>query len=138
MENQKKKKILIVDDDRFLVDMYSMKFTDAGFEVLSYFSGEEVLKAVADDNISPDICLVDILMPSMDGFELIERLKKEENFKSSLFVVLSNLGQKEDVNRGKEYGLAGYIIKASATPAEVVKMVSDIAEGKSVNNNNLL
>ncbi|HDQ16736.1 MAG TPA: response regulator, partial [Candidatus Vogelbacteria bacterium] len=130
-------KILIVDDDRFLVDMYSMKFANAGFEVLAYFSAEEVLKAVAEDNISPDICLIDIIMPNMDGFELIEKLKQEENFKSSLFVVLSNLGQKEDVNRGREYGLAGYIIKASATPAEVVKMISDLAEGKSISNNAL-
>jgi len=126
MENTKKK-ILIVDDDKFLLDMYSIKFSEHGFELRSAEGGQEALKQVSGE-WRPDIYLVDIIMPGMDGFQLIEELKRTGRREGSAIVVLSNLGQKEDIEKALALGVDGYIIKASATPSEVVTRVGDIAQ----------
>ena len=120
------KKILIVDDDKFLLDMYSLKFSEHGFQVEVAFSGAEALKKI-DGGFQPDICLVDIIMPAMDGFQLIMELKERKVSDKSALVVLSNLGQKDDIDKALGLGVDGYIIKASATPSEVVSKVMDIA-----------
>jgi len=120
-------KILIVDDDKFLLDMYSIKFSEHGFELESASSGEEALKKVSGD-WRPDIYLVDILMPAMDGFRLIEELKRLGYRSGAALIVLSNLGQKEDIEKALSLGVDGYIVKASATPSEVVAKVTEIAQ----------
>ncbi|MEX0918505.1 MAG: response regulator [Candidatus Paceibacterota bacterium] len=122
-------KILIVDDDKFLVDMYSIKFTESDYEVATAFSAKDALR-LADEGLAPDICLVDIIMPSMDGFELVAELKTRELFKNTIIIFLTNLGQQSDIDRGLELGADGYIVKASATPSEVVVKVADIVKHK--------
>jgi DNA-binding response OmpR family regulator len=122
-------KILIVDDDKFLIDMYSIKFNENKFVVETATNGEEALKKI-DEGFVPDICLVDIIMPGMDGFELIAELKKRATLAKAAIIVLSNLGQQDDVTKGMSLGADGYIIKASATPTEVVVKVSDIVANK--------
>jgi len=124
MDN-KKLSVLIVDDDKFLVDMYALKFTERGFTAESAGSGPVAL-AKLDAGLSPDIFLVDIVMPEMDGFELVQLLKQRQQDKKSAIIILSNLGQKEDVEKGIALGADGYIIKASATPSEVVDKVLEI------------
>lgn len=126
----KKYSILIVDDDKFLVDMYSLKFTEKGFTVDTASSGPEALEKV-DGGLVPDIFLVDIVMPTMDGFELIQHIIQRQKEKRSSIIVLSNLGQKEDVEKGLALGADGYIVKASATPSEVVDKVVEIVSHKS-------
>ncbi len=121
------KKILIVDDDKFLLDMYSIKFSEHGFELESAGSGQEALEKVSGD-WRPDIYLVDIIMPVMDGFQLIEELKRQGRREGRALVVLSNLGQKEDIEKALALGVDGYIVKASATPSEVVAKVTEIAQ----------
>ena len=121
-----KKKILIVDDDKFLLDMYSIKFSEHGFELQSAGSGAEALEKLAG-GWRPDVYLVDIIMPTMDGFQLIEELKNRGYREGSALIVLSNLGQKEDIEKALAMGVDGYIVKASATPSEVVSKVGDIA-----------
>ncbi|MFA6254176.1 MAG: response regulator [Candidatus Paceibacterota bacterium] len=130
METDKKYSILIVDDDKFLIDMYSIKFTEKGFSVETAASGPEALQKV-DGGLVPDIFLVDIVMPTMDGFELIQHLIQRQKEKRSAIIVLSNLGQKEDVEKGLALGADGYIVKASATPTEVVEKVVEIVSHKS-------
>ncbi|MFA5023281.1 MAG: response regulator [Candidatus Paceibacterota bacterium] len=125
MEADKKYSILIVDDDKFLTDMYSLKFVEKGFTVESAGSGPGALQKV-DAGLAPDIFLVDIVMPTMDGFELIQHLIQRQKEKRSAIIVLSNLGQKEDVEKGLALGADGYIVKASATPTEVVEKVVEI------------
>lgn len=119
-------KILIVDDDKFLLDMYALKFTERGFTVDTALSADEAL-AKFEAGFQPAIFLVDLIMPGMDGFALIEKLKEKGADKEAAIVILSNLGQKEDIEKGLGLGVDGYIIKASATPAEVVTKVGDIA-----------
>ena len=129
MESDKKYSILIVDDDKFLIDMYSLKFTEKGFTVETAASGPDALQKV-DGGLMPDIFLVDIVMPMMDGFELIQHLIQRQKEKRSSIIVLSNLGQKEDVENGLSLGADGYSVKASATPTEVVEKVIEIVSHK--------
>lgn len=124
------KKILIVDDDKFLLDMYSLKFSQSGYEV-SFASNATEALAKVDEGFLPDIFLVDVIMPDMDGFTLIGELKKRGVGNTAAMIILSNLGQEEDVRRGLQVGADGYIIKASATPSEVIDKVSEIAATKN-------
>ena len=120
-----KNKILIVDDDVLILDMYSLKFSQNNFDVCSALGS-----AVAIDKLKcglrPDIILSDVLMPDMDGLEMLEKIKKEKLSENSLKIILSNKGEPEDFERAKGIGVDGYIIKATATPSEVVTQVKDI------------
>jgi DNA-binding response OmpR family regulator len=122
-------KILIVDDDKFLLDMYSIKFAEQKFEVETASDGEEALAKV-EAGVAADVYLIDILMPKLDGFQLIEKLKERGVAAKGALIILSNLGQKDDIEKGLNLGVDGYIIKASATPSEVVLKVMDIAKHK--------
>lgn len=124
MEEDKKKKILIIDDDEFLLDMYLLKFREAGFDVDIAFSAKEALDKV-HNGLSPNIVLLDILMSGMDGFEFLDIVKKENLLKNSKIIILSNLGQKEDVEKGLAKGAHSYIIKAYFTPSEIVKKIRE-------------
>jgi CheY-like chemotaxis protein len=117
-----KYKILIIDDDEFLLDMYSIKFRELGYGVEIAFSGVEALEKIKK-GLEPDVILVDIVMPEMDGFEFLRQLKNAGLLKNSKRVVLSNLGQEEDIKKGKELGADDYIVKAYFTPMEVTKKI---------------
>ena len=125
---QKEKKsysVFIIDDDSFLLDMYALKFSQKEFNVTSAHGTLEALEKLRG-GFSPDIILVDLVMPAMDGFAFIEVVKKEDLAKGALIIILSNLGEQEDVDRGLKLGASGYIIKASATPSEVVEKVEEV------------
>ena len=117
-----KYKILIIDDDEFLLDMYSIKFRELGYNVEIAFSGAEALEKIKK-GLEPDAVLVDIVMPNMDGFEFLRQLNSGGLLKKSKKVVLSNLGQEEDIKKGKELGADDYIVKAYFTPMEVTKKI---------------
>lgn len=119
-------KILIVDDDMFLLEMYVLKFKESGFEVEFASNGNEALQKVENIVMPLDVILTDILMPGMDGFELLKKLKEKQVLKNVKIVILSNLGQKEEMDRGFSLGANGYIIKAHNTPSEVVEKVKKI------------
>ena len=117
-------KILIIEDDSFLVEMYSAKFELENFSVNSAEDGKKGVELAKKD--LPDIILLDILMPKMDGFAVLDELKKEDSTKDIPVVLLTNLGQKEDVKKGFEKGAVGYLIKAHFMPSEVVDKIKDI------------
>ena len=116
-----KKKILLVEDDPFLIDIYSTKLKDAGFEVLVSDEGEEAIGKVKEEN--PDLVLLDIVLPEIDGWEILRRIKSDEKLKNLKVIILSNLGQKEEVKKGMELGAVNYLIKAQYTPSQVVEEV---------------
>lgn len=120
-----KKKILIVDDDNFLLDMYALKFTESGYEVVPSSGSDDAL-AKLRDGLIPEIMLLDIVMPKMDGFELLQVINKEKLGGGAVIIILSNRGQPSDIETGNTLGASGYIVKASATPTEVVNKVKDI------------
>lgn len=131
-DNQTKMKILIVDDDKFLLDMYLIKFSESNFEVTLAVDGEEALEKI-EAGLRPDVFLLDILMPKLDGFQLVSKLKEKGFDKGAAIIVLSNLGQEEDINKGLSLGVDGYIVKATATPSEVVAKALEIFKTKSKN-----
>jgi CheY-like chemotaxis protein len=122
---EKKPKVLIVDDDKFLLNMYSIKFIKNNFEVDSAISGEEALTKIKN-GCKPDIILLDIVMPGMDGFEVLNNLKKENILPNAMIIMLTNQGQLADIEKAKSFGINGYIIKATTIPSEVVEEVSRI------------
>lgn len=121
----KKAKVFIVDDDKFLLNMYSIKFSRNGFEVNSASSGDEVLKKI-HEGYNPDIILLDIVMPGMDGFEILEALRKDNLAPNASIIMLTNQGQLSDIEKAKSFGIDGYIIKATTIPSEVVEEVTRI------------
>ena len=125
-----KKKILIVDDDTFLIDMYALKFSQGSFEVHTASSASDALEKLKE-GLQPNIILLDIMMPGMDGFEFMEKMIENKFALSAVKIVLSNQGQQSDVDRGVALGAAGYIVKASSTPAEVIDKVMDILAQKA-------
>ena len=123
-------KIYLVDDDRFLLDMYALKFKVGGHEVTTFTKGEDLLIALREQP-QPDAILLDVVMPNMSGFEVLEAIRKESLLKTGMVVMLSNQGADTDIDRAKELGAAGYIVKASAIPSEVVAQTMKILSQKS-------
>ena len=114
-------RIFLVDDDRFLLDLYAVKFRNAGHEVSVFGGGEDLLAALRKkDSVMPDAILLDLIMPGMGGFETLETIRKENLAKNTKIIILSNQGQDSDIERAKQLSVAGYIIKASAIPSEVL------------------
>lgn len=122
------KKVLIVDDDEFLLDMYVVKFKSAGFEVEIAQDGEEAVEKAR--KINPNAILLDIVMPKLDGFGVLRTLKKDKIAPDASIFILSNLGQKEDTDRGMGLGAVDYIVKAHFTPSEVVARVEEVLNSK--------
>jgi DNA-binding response OmpR family regulator len=120
----KKSRILIVDDDAFLSGIYATKLELEGFEVLSARDGEEGVKTAAAEK--PDLILLDVLMPKLDGFEALKRLKAEPATKDIPVIMLTNLGQKEDIEKGMQDGAVDYLIKAHFVPAEAVEKIKKV------------
>ncbi len=120
----KKHKLLLVEDDGFLASIFAQKFELEGFEVAYATNGEDGLKLAKKDK--PDIILLDLLMPKMDGFETLAALKKDDGLKDVPVLVLSNLGGREDVERCIKLGAAGYLIKAHSLPHETVNKVKEL------------
>lgn len=128
MEGEKKK-ILIVDDDNFLLDMYALKFSQNNFEVHTAQSGMGVLEKLRG-GLKPDVMLIDIIMPEMDGFEALSQINKENLIPDCVKIILSNKSEQGDIEQGQKLGVAGYIVKASSTPTEVIAQVVKILEAK--------
>ncbi len=124
-----KKKIFIVDDDSFLLDMYALKFNQSNFAVTTALGPEPALEKLHQGFV-PDVMLLDIVMPVMDGFELMEKMKEDHLAEKTIFIILSNRGQPSDIARGESLGASGYIVKASSTPTEVIEKVSSIINSK--------
>lgn len=116
--------ILVVEDDAFLANIYKTKFELEGYKVTTASNGEDGLEEARKKG--PDIILLDILMPKMDGFSTLEQLKAGADTKDIPVIMLTNLGQKEDVDRAFELGAADYLIKAHFKPSETVEKVKRV------------
>lgn len=121
-DEAKKVKVLIVDDDSFLLNMYSLKFQKAGFEVATSASADDVLRRLKE-GFAPDIILLDIIMPGMSGLELLDQIRKDKLIPNAVVFILSNQGQTSDIEQAKKLNVDGYIVKATTIPSEVVAEV---------------
>lgn len=125
MTDERKYKIILVDDDTFLVDMYATKFAGSGIEVEPCKSGVELLEKLKA-GISADLILLDIIMPELSGIEALQKMRAEKLGENILVVMLTNQNDEKDIATTKALGVAGYIVKATATPSEVVEEVLNI------------
>lgn len=121
-------RIYLVDDDRFLLDMYAVKFKNAGHDVSVFQGGEDVLAKLRSEP-APDALLLDVIMPGMTGFEILQTIRNEKLGGTEMrVIILSNQGQDSDIEKARELGANGYIIKASAIPSEVLSETLAIIE----------
>ena len=116
------KKILIVEDDEFLLSMYSTKFEIEGYEVIMAGDGEMGLEKAQEQK--PGIILLDIMLPNMDGFDVLKKLKSDRATSSIPVILLTNLSQKQDVEQGLSMGADDYLVKAHFMPSEVVDKIN--------------
>ena len=115
------KKILLIEDDKFLRELIVKKLIKEGFVVLEANDGEEGLTKISQEK--PDLVLLDLILPGVDGFELLQKAQEDPFIKNVPIIVLSNLGQKEDIDRCMKSGAVDYLIKAHLTPIEIVEKV---------------
>jgi CheY-like chemotaxis protein len=122
-------KVLIVDDDKFLLGMYSLKFANNGYDVDNAVGSLAALEKLRG-GAQPDIILLDIIMPYMDGLELLKTIRTENLLPNAIVVMLTNQSQSSDIERAKELGVDGYIVKAATIPSEVLREVEKIYAAK--------
>ncbi len=116
--------VALIEDDPLIAEMYTTKFTKEGYDIKHAADGAAGLALVKQ--IKPDIILLDIIMPKMDGFQVLTELRKEAAFKETPVVMLTNLGQEEDVQKGRALGATDYFIKTNFTPAAIVDKVKGL------------
>lgn len=124
--------ILIVEDDIFLADLYKTKFELEGFEVYVANDGEKGLELI--NKRQPSIILLDLILPKINGFVVLENMKKNKKLKNIPVILLTNLSQKADVERGLSLGADDYLIKAHFMPSEVVVKIKDLVKRKGTYN----
>ena len=120
----KKNTILLIEDDAFVSDVYQTKLSHEVFEISMAENGIKAMERL--EKITPDIILLDIVMPYMDGKEVLKRLKKDKKWENIPVIILTNLSQKEEVEELLEKGADDYLIKSHFTPSEVVGKIKSL------------
>lgn len=118
------KKILIIEDDKFLRELITQKLLKENYDTSEAVDGEEGLKKIKEER--PDLILLDLILPGIDGFEVLAKMKEDSALNKIPVIILSNLGQKEDVEKGLKLGATDYLIKAHFTPVEIVEKIRTI------------
>ena len=118
------KTILIIEDDKFLRELISQKLTKEGFPISEAIDGEEGIKKIKEEK--PGLILLDLILPGIDGFEVLSQMKEDPSVSSIPVIILSNLGQKEDVEKGLKLGAVDYLIKAHFTPGEIIEKIKAV------------
>ncbi len=117
------KKILIIEDDKFLRELISRKLENEGYSIVEAVDGEEGIKKIRDE--PPDLVLLDLILPGIDGFEFLTRVKQDPTLAPIPVIVLSNLGQREEIEKGLKLGAIDYLVKAHFTPGEIVEKIKN-------------
>ncbi len=115
------KTILVIEDDKFLRELITRKLLNEAYEVSEAVDGEEGIKKIKEEK--PDLILLDLILPGIDGFEVLSKKKEDPALASIPVIILSNLGQKEDVEKGLKMGAVDYLIKAHFTPGEIIDKI---------------
>ena len=118
------KKILIIEDDEFLQKVINKKLSKEGYLVINAIDGEKGLKDIREEK--PDLVLLDIILPEIDGCEVLTEIKKDQELSKIPIIILSNLGSKEEIEKGLKLGADDYLIKAHFNPEEIVGRVEAV------------
>ncbi len=122
-------KVLVVEDDAFLASAYRVKLSKEGFEIQLATNGEEGLEVLK--TFTPDVIILDLVMPKMDGFAMLRKMKADEKLKNIPVIVASNLGQKEDIDEGMKLGANDFVIKSNLTMKDLISKVNSLIVAKS-------
>ena len=114
-------KILVIEDDKFLRELLERKLREEGFTVSSANNGEEGLNKIQEEK--PELVLLDLILPGIDGFEILKKIRENPELSHIPIIVLSNLGQQEDIKRAKSLGAKDYLVKAYFTLGEIVDKI---------------
>jgi DNA-binding response OmpR family regulator len=120
----KSKKILVVEDDMTMREIVVQKLKAAGYDVVEAEDGAKAIKLVLKEK--PDLVLLDLMLPEVDGFGVLEAIRKDESVKDTAVIILSNLWSKDEIIKTKNLGVQSYIIKAYMTTEEILEKVNDI------------
>lgn len=120
------KKILLAEDDPFIIDIYANRFKQEGYAVDVAKDGEMALEKIRSNY--PDLLVLDIMMPKMDGWELLRQVRNDEKIRNLKVIVMSNLDQKEQSNDIEHLGVIKYFLKISTTPEEITNAINDILQ----------
>jgi DNA-binding response OmpR family regulator len=126
--DMKTKTILLVEDDAIISSMYKAKFEDDGFKILIAQDGVSGLELAKKEK--PDIIVLDVILPGLDGFSVLEEIKKDLTTKNIPVIMLTNLGTNEDKTKGRNMGALDYLVKASLTPAEISDKIKEFLNFK--------
>jgi len=118
------KTILIIEDDKFLRELIVQKLLKEGYEIFEAVDGEDGIKKIKEQK--PDLVLLDLILPGIDGFEVLSKMKEEPQISSIPVIILSNLGQREDVEKGLGLGAVDYLIKAHFTPGDIIEKIKKV------------
>ena len=118
------KKILIAEDDKFLANAYRVKLSKSGFDVMIAQDGEEAIKSLSE--FTPDLIILDLMMPKVDGFSVLRELKSSDKWKGIPVLVASNLGQSEDIVKATKLGAADYIVKTDLSMKKLIEKIIQI------------
>ena len=124
IEKKETGKVFLAEDDALLREMYVAKFEKSGFEIESAEDGEQALEQLKKGTF--DCVLLDVMMPKIDGFRVLQEIKKDSKLKKIPVAMLTNLGQEEDIKKGQEIGADDYIVKSNSTPAQIVEKISKL------------
>lgn len=116
------KKILLVEDDKFLGELMARKLAQAKYLVSRAVDANEAFEKIKE---RPDLILLDLLLPGMNGYELLETLKKDKDLAAIPVIILSNLGQREEIEKGLKLGAVDYMVKADFTTTEIIKKIQE-------------
>ncbi len=123
-ENAKRTALLLVaEDDQFYANLYRTKLEKEGFGVVTAANGKETLELLKKHN--PNLIILDLVMPEMDGFEVLKKIKEEKSLHDVPVIILSNLGQQEDIDRAQALGVFKYIIKSNVSIHQMVESVEE-------------
>lgn len=128
MSEETKPKILLIEDDKMIVDMYKMRLESEDYEVIVTDKGSEVIELAKAHQ--PVVILLDIILPETDGFSILQILKKDVETKNIPIMLLTNLGQESDQEKGVDMGANDYLIKSQHTPADVIVKINKLIKKK--------
>jgi DNA-binding response OmpR family regulator len=122
-----KANVLIVEDDLSILNLYKTKLSSSGYNVATAENGALGLESV--EKSTPDIILLDVMMPVMNGFEMLKKLRSDKKYQDIPVIILSNYGEVDQMTEGFTTGATDYLIKAEHTPADVVEIVESTLQG---------
>ena len=123
-----KKFIVMIDDSELMLAMVSEVLTEAGYEVATSVNCIEANAHIFGKQ-KPDLILMDIQMPEMDGFEVITQIKNDPELKSTPILIMSNLGEEDHIQKGLQLGAMGYIVKSDITPSQIIEKLKSVLNG---------